>query len=70
MVSPQIRVDVALFTRGGESILRLIGRQQYDTLQTRPRLSRGRKTLLMLGAMTARAIRFVPSSRHEEQERA
>lgn len=49
-VSRDIRVDLQLFTAGGESILRMIQRQGYDTLSRRPSLSRGAKLALMLRA--------------------
>ncbi len=45
------RGQIRLFTWGGESILRLIERQDYDTLRTRPRLSRGAKLMLVMRAM-------------------
>ncbi len=48
LVSGRLRTDVALFTRGGESILRMIERADYNTLQFRPRLSRGRRVALMM----------------------
>ena len=50
LVPRDVRLDVKLFTLGGESILRLIERLKYDTLQNRPALSRGRKLALMLRA--------------------
>lgn len=52
LVGGRLRTDVSLFTRGGESILRMIERAQYDTLQRRPRLSRGRKVALMMAVAT------------------
>ena len=38
-----VKLDVALFTRGGVAVLDAIRRQDYDVLTTRPKLSRGRK---------------------------
>ncbi len=57
LVSPQVRSDIKLFTLGGESILRMIQRQDYDTLSHRPSLSRPAKARLMLRVLLGR---FVP----------
>ena len=58
ITAPDVRVDVALFTEGGESILRMIRRLDYNTLKKRPRLSRGRKIALMLRAVASRFLRI------------
>ena len=42
------RLDVALFTRGGVSVLEAIRKQDYDVLTTRPTLSRARKAGIFL----------------------
>jgi len=42
------RLDVALFTRGGVSVLEAIRKQRYDVLTSRPSLSRARKAGLFL----------------------
>ncbi len=47
----QIRVDVALFSKGGMRVLDAIERQRYDVLSRRPTLSRAAKVRLMLGTM-------------------
>ncbi len=49
-VTPDVRLDIKLFTLGGEAILRMIERQHYDTLSHRPSLSKGVKIGLMLQA--------------------
>lgn len=54
MVARDVRVDVALFSRGGQAILRMIEKQNYNTLQRRPILSRGAKVSLMLRAVTGK----------------
>jgi squalene synthase HpnC len=56
LVPPDVRVDVALFSRGGESILRLVERLDYNTLQTRPTVSRSRKAGLLLQAAVGRMV--------------
>ncbi|MCY4365637.1 MAG: squalene synthase HpnC [Chloroflexi bacterium] len=43
-----VRLDVALFTRGGVAVLEAIRKQSYDVLTERPRLSRARKAGLFL----------------------
>lgn len=58
LVDGQVRADIKLFTLGGESILRLIEKQGYDTLQRRPALSTGRKVRLLLGAAAGRFLSF------------
>lgn len=54
MVSPQVRTDIQLFTLGGERILHLIRRQNYDTLTRRPRLSKAAKWVLFLRVLAGR----------------
>ena len=44
------QLDVALFTRGGVSVLEAIRRRQYDVLSERPSLSRARKARLFLSS--------------------
>ncbi len=48
MVPRRLRLDLELFTRGGETILDLIERQDYNVLAKRPALSRGQKVTLIL----------------------
>jgi hypothetical protein len=45
---------VALFGQGGRAILQAIRKQDYNTLTTRPSLSRWQKGRLVFGAMAAR----------------
>lgn len=51
MVPKRLRLDLELFTRGGEEILNLIEAQGYDVLTSRPALSKGRKVGLILRRM-------------------
>lgn len=46
----RVKLDVALFTRGGLAVLAAIERRDYDVLTARPTLSRGRKAALFLAA--------------------
>ena len=48
MVPRRLRLDLELFTRGGETILDLIQAQDYDVLSRRPALSKGQKVGLMV----------------------
>jgi hypothetical protein len=47
-VPERLRLDLELFTRGGEAILDRIEAQGYDVLSSRPALSRVGKTGLIL----------------------
>lgn len=58
-VDRELAVDLALFSRGGQEILRAIIRQNYDVLRARPVISKQRKAALLfraiLGKLTARS---------------
>ncbi len=47
----RLKLDVALFSKGGMRVLDLIERQGFDVLRRRPALSRRAKLGLMLGTM-------------------
>jgi squalene synthase HpnC len=51
MLEKRYRKQIALFTRGGRAILQSIRDQNYDTLSSRPALSRWRKGRLALSLM-------------------
>lgn len=51
-----LAVDVDLFTRGGEAILREIEKHDCDVLSRRPEVGRGRKALLLVQAIAARVV--------------
>jgi squalene synthase HpnC len=55
-LAPDVRTDIELFTRGGEAILRMIRRQDYNTLAYRPSLSKGAKIALMMRALAGKAV--------------
>lgn len=59
LVPADVRLDVKLFTLGGEAILRMIQRRGYDTLASRPSLSRGAKIALMWHAAIGKLYRGV-----------
>lgn len=53
-VDRELAVDLALFTSGGEEILRAIERQNYDVLRSRPAISKPRKAALLLRALAGK----------------
>jgi squalene synthase HpnC len=54
LVSGELALDIELFTRGGQEILKAIERLDYAVLGNRPALSRGRKLRLLVGAFVRR----------------
>ena len=54
LIAPDVRSDIKLFTLGGESIQRMIRRQDFDTLTRRPALGKAGKIALMLRAVTGK----------------
>ena len=53
-VDKELAVDLALFSRGGQEILRAIARQDYNVLRSRPVISKPRKAALLLRAFAAK----------------
>ncbi|MBN1859782.1 squalene synthase HpnC [Candidatus Bipolaricaulota bacterium] len=53
-VRGHLRVDLALFSRGGQAILHKISDQQFDTLAARPTIGRKEKLGLFLHSLFAR----------------
>ncbi|MBL4699833.1 MAG: hypothetical protein JKX85_01115, partial [Phycisphaeraceae bacterium] len=56
MLSRDIRIDIKLFTLGGEAILRRIESRGFNTLETRPKLTKPAKVSLMMRAVLARLL--------------
>ena len=50
LLHPRIRPQISLFSRGGQAILQAIRKQDYDTLTSRPKLTKGQKLTLMFRA--------------------
>ncbi|MCC7407429.1 MAG: squalene synthase HpnC [Phycisphaeraceae bacterium] len=50
-LAPDVRLDIELFTLGGESLLRMIEKLDYDTLTRRPSLTKPDKLSLMFRAI-------------------
>ena len=54
LLDPSVRGHIGLFGKGGRAILQAIRDQNYDTLTSRPRLSRLQKSRLLLSAVGAK----------------
>ncbi|QQE13997.1 squalene synthase HpnC [Planctomycetota bacterium] len=62
LIAPDVRLDIKLFSLGGESILRMIEHNGYDTLTQRPSLSKPAKISLMLRAFVGKILTpFAPA---------
>ncbi len=55
-VDARVRTDIKLFTLGGESVLKMIERQGYDTLVRRPVLSRAAKAGLLCRVVVSKVM--------------
>jgi squalene synthase HpnC len=62
-VSPELALDIELFTRGGQAILNAIEGQDYDVLRRRPTISKPRKFVL-LGRALVRRVATRPNKRN------
>jgi squalene synthase HpnC len=60
VVDRRLAVDLDLFSRGGMAILDRIAGQDYDVIVKRPALGKAAKGILLLRAMTGRAIAKPP----------
>ncbi|MEO7005083.1 MAG: squalene synthase HpnC [Acidobacteriaceae bacterium] len=60
-VDRELAIDLALFTSGGQEILRAIVRQDYDVLRARPVISRPRKAALLLRALVGKLTMRTPA---------
>ena len=56
LLRPEVRGQVGLFGKGGRAVLAAIRRQNYDTLTSRPAISKWRKGQLLLGVMLGRLM--------------
>lgn len=62
LVAPDVRLDIRLFTLGGEAILKKIERMNYETLVRRPSLGKAGKAALLLRALAWRAWEVLPGA--------
>ncbi len=52
-VDRRVRLDIEMFNRGGQEVLRRIEQQGYDTLTTRPAVPKSRQIALLIGRLLA-----------------
>jgi squalene synthase HpnC len=55
MVDKRVRMDIEMFTRGGQEVLRLIEKQGYDVLTSRPKIPKSRQ-IAMLGGRLVKGL--------------
>jgi squalene synthase HpnC len=63
LLRPSVRMQISLFDKGGRAVLDSIRRQNYDTLGSRPALSRWQKGRLVLSAVAAMGGRLFAGGR-------
>jgi len=63
LLRPQVRLQIALFGKGGRLVLAAIRRQGYDTLSRRPALSKWQKGGLIAQALASMAGRVLAGGR-------
>jgi squalene synthase HpnC len=56
MVNRQLALDLELFSRGGQEILKAIERQRFDVLSSRPVISKPRKLWLVARALAGKLL--------------
>jgi squalene synthase HpnC len=56
MVNRELAIDLELFSRGGQEILRAIERQGFDVLRSRPVITKPRKLLLLARAVAGKLL--------------
>jgi len=56
MVNRELAIDLELFSRGGQEILRAIERQGFDVLRSRPVITKSRKLLLLARAVAGKLL--------------
>jgi squalene synthase HpnC len=56
MVNRELAIDLELFSRGGQEILRAIERQGFDVLRSRPVITKPRKLLLLMRAVAGKLL--------------
>ena len=55
-VDRELALDLELFSRGGQEILRAIERQGFDVLRSRPVISKTRKLMLVARATAGKLL--------------
>ena len=60
LVEGRLRVDIAMFSRGGIAVLDAIEDMGYDTLNHRPSISKGKQALLLARVLLGQAFKPFP----------
>jgi squalene synthase HpnC len=58
-VDRRLSIDLELFSRGGLKILEKIEQQDYNVLRARPKISKVERVVLLVGALSRRALSLV-----------
>jgi squalene synthase HpnC len=66
LVSPDLAATLSLFAKGGHAILDAIAAQDYDTLRSRPVVTKAMKLRLLAGALTGKIKALLLPSRQEQ----
>jgi squalene synthase HpnC len=53
MIDRRLRLDIEMFSRGGQEVLRMIAAQGYDVLTTRPKVSKRRQVSILVSRLFA-----------------
>ena len=70
LVDRDLAATLSLFAQGGHAILNAIAAQDYDTLRSRPVVTKATKAQLLLGALGGKIAAFVlPRKRHTKKVR-
>jgi squalene synthase HpnC len=56
MVDKRVRLDIEMFSRGGQEIIRRIEAQKHDVLTTRPEIPKSRQLAMLAGRLAAGAL--------------
>jgi squalene synthase HpnC len=56
LIAKDVRIDIQLFSLGGEATLKMIRKHQYNTLRSRPSVGKGAKLALMMRALAAKVL--------------
>lgn len=54
LVDRRVRLDIAMFSQGGTEVLKRIEQQGFDTLSTRPSISKNRQLAMLFGRLLKR----------------
>ncbi len=64
LIRSDVRVDIQLFSLGGQAILRKIRQSNFDTMVSRPSLGKPAKAALLMRALVGKFFAALPGSSH------